>query len=123
MQSTGLETQQDAVRAYVARVGGALVAEFIEHESGRNATRPQLLAATEAATARGAVLVIAKLDRLARNVHFLSGLMKAGAEFVALDLPGANKVTLTSWRRSRSKRAIGSRSARVRVPRRPARRA
>jgi DNA invertase Pin-like site-specific DNA recombinase len=92
-----LETQQDAVRAYVHAVKGTLVAEYRERESARarsTQARPQLRAALDAANAQSAVLVIAKLDRLARNVHFLSGLLESGVEFVALDLPGANKFTL-----------------------------
>ena len=67
----GLEAQRQAVADYVARAGGQLVAEFREVESGRRADRPQLAAALAACRTRRAVLVIAKLDRLARNARFL----------------------------------------------------
>ncbi len=83
----GLEAQRAAVEAHVAGVGGTVTAEFIEVESGRKKDRPQLAAALADCRARRAVLVIAKLDRLARNVHFVPGLMESGVEFVAADMP------------------------------------
>jgi DNA invertase Pin-like site-specific DNA recombinase len=89
----GLAAQRAAVTEHVTRVGGKLVAEMKEVESGRKAARPQLAAAIAQARAAGAVLVIAKLDRLARNVAFLSKLMN-DVDFIALDLPGANRFTL-----------------------------
>ena len=91
----GLEAQRAAVARYLAQVKGNLISEHIEVESGKKHTnRPQLLAAISAAKALGATLVIAKLDRLARNVHFISGLMESAADFVACDMPAANKLTL-----------------------------
>jgi DNA invertase Pin-like site-specific DNA recombinase len=90
----GLEAQRAAVEAHVAVARGAVAAEFIEVESGRKRDRPQLAAALAAARAHRAVLVIAKLDRLARNVHFVSGLMESGVEFVAADLPTVNRLTV-----------------------------
>jgi DNA invertase Pin-like site-specific DNA recombinase len=87
----------DAQRAAVARhLGGAsLLAEFQEIESGKNHTnRPQLTGAVELCRRQRATLVIAKLDRLARDVHFISGLMKAGVDFIAVDMPHANKLTV-----------------------------
>jgi len=90
----GLEAQQAAVQAHVAGTPGRVVAEFIEVESGRKKDRPQLAAALAAARAHRAVLVIAKLDRLARNVHFVSGLMESGVEFVAADMPTVNRLTV-----------------------------
>jgi DNA invertase Pin-like site-specific DNA recombinase len=71
-----------------------LTQEFIEVESGKRSDRPQLTAALAACKKQKAKLVIAKLDRLARNVHFISGLMDAGVEFVACDMPHANKLTI-----------------------------
>jgi hypothetical protein len=62
----------------------------------RSNNRPQLAAALAACKKQKAKLVIAKLDRLARNVHFISGLMEAGVEFVACDMPHANKCAF--WR-------------------------
>lgn len=73
---------------------GAIVAEFTEIESGRRNDRPELHQALELCRRRRAVLVIAKLDRLARNVAFIANLMDAGAEFVAVDMPQANRLTL-----------------------------
>jgi len=90
----GLEAQRAAVEAHVAGARGAVAAEFIEVESGRKKDRPQLGAALAAARAHRAVLVIAKLDRLARNVHFVSGLMESGVEFVAADMPTVNRLTV-----------------------------
>ena len=90
----GLEAQQVAVAAYVVGEAWELVAEFQEVETGKGADalakRPQLRAALEACRKHGATLIIAKLDRLARNVHFVSGLMESKVRFVACDLPEAN---------------------------------
>ena len=71
-----------------------LVAEHTEIESGRNNERPQLAAAISACRIYGAKLVIAKLDRLSRDAHFLLGLEKAGVDFVATDMPSANRLTV-----------------------------
>jgi DNA invertase Pin-like site-specific DNA recombinase len=78
----GMDAQRDAVGSYV-RTRGSIVAEYTEVESGRKTDRPQLSAALADCRRRRAVLVIAKLDRLARNVHFISGLMSSDVEFVA----------------------------------------
>lgn len=88
----GLDAQRAAVMAYTR--GSEIVAEFTEVESGKRADRPQLAAAIAYAKRHKAILVIAKLDRLARDVHVISGLMKSGVEFVATDLPMANKLTI-----------------------------
>ena len=89
----GLDAQRQAVARHIGT--GTLAAEFTEIESGRrDKNRPQLAAALQEAKKRRAVLVIAKLDRLARNVHFVSGLMESGVEFVAADMPTANRLTI-----------------------------
>ena len=88
----GLEAQQVAVAARVR--DGEVIAEFVEIESGRNDERPKLHEALKLAKKHKATLVIAKLDRLARDVHFISGLMKSGVEFAACDLPMANKLSI-----------------------------
>lgn len=90
----GLEAQETAVKAYVQSVGGSLVAEFKEVESGAIDERPELEAALKQCSAQRAMLVIAKLDRLARSVHFISELLQSGVEFVAADMPHANKLTI-----------------------------
>ncbi len=90
----GLEAQRAAVKAHLNGGEWKLLGEFVEVESGKNSDRPQLREALDLADATGATLVIAKLDRLSRNVHFLSGLMERGVDFVACDLPSANKLTV-----------------------------
>jgi DNA invertase Pin-like site-specific DNA recombinase len=89
----GLDAQRQAVACQVN--GGQLVAEFTEIESGRRHTnRPQLLAALEECRKRRATLLIARLDRLARNVAFIANLMESGADFIACDMPQANRLTI-----------------------------
>jgi DNA invertase Pin-like site-specific DNA recombinase len=90
----GLEAQRKAVIDHV-NGHGALLAEYLEVESGkRSDNRPQLQAALAHAKATGATLIVAKLDRLARNVAFISSLMESGVDFVAADMPMANKLTV-----------------------------
>lgn len=88
----GLEAQREAVRAYLNGGSWELIAEFTEVESGKRDDRPELAQAMERCRLTGAKLLIAKLDRLSRNVHFLSGLMEQGVDFVACDMPTANKL-------------------------------
>lgn len=90
----GLDAQQTAVRSFVDAQSAQIVAEFTEIESGKNSDRPQLANAIRQARATGAKLVIAKLDRLARNVAFTATLMDSGLDFIALDCPQANRLTL-----------------------------
>lgn len=90
----GLEAQQKAVRDYLNGGAWEVVGEFIEVESGKHADRPELARALEACRKHKAKLVIAKLDRLSRNLAFVATLMDAGVEFVAVDNPHANKLTI-----------------------------
>lgn len=94
----GLEAQQAAVRHYLNGGTWEMVEEFVEVETGKGADalaqRPQLRAAIEKAKKSKSTLVIAKLDRLARNVHFISGLIETGADFVCADMPHASKTML-----------------------------
>lgn len=90
----GLEAQQAAVAAHLKAYGGRLVTSFEEIESGKNDDRPKLAEALHRCKMTGAVLAVAKLDRLARKVSFLSALMDSGVEFVACDNPTANKLTI-----------------------------
>jgi DNA invertase Pin-like site-specific DNA recombinase len=90
----GLEAQREAVRRHVAAAAGAIVANFTEIESGKKTNRPQIATALAACRARKATLIIAKLDRLARNVAFISNLMESGVDFVACDNPHANRLTI-----------------------------
>ncbi len=89
----GLEAQTVAVRDFVMK-HGELVAEYIEVESGKRSDRPKLAQALAHARRVNATLVIAKLDRLARNVAFLATLMESGTDFVAVDNPNANRLTI-----------------------------
>jgi len=86
----GLDAQKFAVSEYVKSSHGILLAEFTETESGRRRDRPQLEAALELCRRSRAILVIAKLDRLARNVAFVSTLLESGTKFVATDMPEAD---------------------------------
>ena len=89
----GLDAQRQAVARQVN--GGELASEFTEIESGRRHTnRPQLLAALDECRKSRAVLLIARLDRLARNVAFIANLMESGVDFVACDMPQANRLTI-----------------------------
>lgn len=89
----GLDAQRQAVSNFVAGAGD-LLEEFVEVESGKRNDRPELMAALAACRRLGATLIIAKLDRLARNVAFVSNLMESGVEFVAVDNPHASKLTI-----------------------------
>ncbi len=90
----GLEAQQAEVWSFAAQNGGDILAEYTEVETGKRADRPELTKAIAHAKLSGATLVIAKLDRLARNVHFTAGLMNSGVDFVACDNPNANRLTI-----------------------------
>lgn len=90
----GLEGQRSAVAEYLNGGRWKLVAEVVEIESGKRNDRPKLAEALRLCRVHGATLIIAKLDRLARNVNFISNLMESGVEFVAVDLPQANRLTV-----------------------------
>jgi DNA invertase Pin-like site-specific DNA recombinase len=90
----GLEAQREAVARHVAAASGVIVGEFQEIESGKRNDRPQITAALAMCRARRAMLIIAKLDRLARNVAFISSLMESSLDFVACDNPHATRLTI-----------------------------
>jgi DNA invertase Pin-like site-specific DNA recombinase len=94
----GLDAQRDAVTRFLNGGNHELVAEFKETETGKGShaleKRPQLKAAMDACKAHSATLVIAKLDRLSRNVRFIAELMESRVRFVACDMPEANELTL-----------------------------
>jgi DNA invertase Pin-like site-specific DNA recombinase len=87
----GLEAQRAAVAAHLNGGNWTLLREIVEVESGKRNDRPALAEALRLCRQQKATLVIAKLDRLARNVHFISGLMESGVEFLAVDMPSANR--------------------------------
>jgi DNA invertase Pin-like site-specific DNA recombinase len=90
----GLDAQREAVMNYLNGGRWTLVDEFTEVESGKRNDRPELVKALAACKKQKAKLVIAKLDRLSRNLAFIATLMDSGVEFVAVDNPHANKLTI-----------------------------
>jgi len=94
----GLDAQRQTVSQYLSGSVKTVLTEFVEVETGKGANalvrRPELRKALELCRKSGATLLIAKLDRLARNVHFVSGLMESKVKFVACDLPEANQLTI-----------------------------
>jgi DNA invertase Pin-like site-specific DNA recombinase len=90
----GLEAQRQAVQEHLNGGKWQLIAEFTEVESGKRSDRPKLAEALKTCRLRGAKLIIAKLDRLARNVAFISNLMESQVEFEAVDFPQANRLTI-----------------------------
>jgi DNA invertase Pin-like site-specific DNA recombinase len=90
----GIEAQRSSVTNYLNGGSWRLVGEFVEVESGKNNNRPELQKALSACRIHNATLVVARLDRLARNAHFLLGLKEAGVDFVCVDMPAANALTI-----------------------------
>lgn len=90
----GLEAQRKAVVDHLNGGNWKLICETVEVESGKRADRPKLAEALKLCRVHGAKLIIAKLDRLARNVAFVSNLMEAGVDFEAVDFPQANRLTI-----------------------------
>lgn len=87
----GLQAQRMAVNSFVK---GVIVAEFTEVESGKNNQRVELAAAIDRSKKEGAILVIAKLDRLSRNASFIFTLRDSGVNFQCVDMPDANTLTI-----------------------------
>jgi len=90
----GLDAQRAAVELHARSVGAEVIAEFQDVESGRKADRVGLAAALAMCRTKRATLLIAKLDRLARSVAFISNLMEGGVDFVAADMPSVNRLTV-----------------------------
>ena len=122
----GLDAQRNSVANYLLGSPKTVLAEFVEIETGKGSNaldrRPQLRLALEICKKHGATLLLAKIDRLARNVHFVSGLIETGVDFIAADMPNANKVmiqmhaVMSEWERDqiseRTKAALASAKAR-----------
>lgn len=94
LSGLGLEAQRSSIEQHASQIGETIEQVFVETESGSKKNRPKLAAALIACKRQKATLIIAKLDRLARNVAFVSSLMEAGVEFIAVDAPYANKLML-----------------------------
>src|SRR5208337_261278 len=90
----GLEAQREAVTTFLNGGRWTLVDEIVEVESGKINERPKLAEALRMCRIHNAQLLVAKLDRLARNVAFISKLMESGVKFVAVDMPEANTLTV-----------------------------
>jgi DNA invertase Pin-like site-specific DNA recombinase len=90
----GLEGQRAAVETYASQTGARIKSSYVEVESGKRIDRPELPRALAHARRSRATLVVAKLDRLARNVEFLAKIMNSDVEFLACDYPAANRLTL-----------------------------
>src|ERR1700744_180593 len=88
----GLEAQKSAVLSFLNN--RTLVAEYTDIETGKNDNRPQLLKAIELAKQTNSILLIAKLDRLSRNLTFVSTLMDTKVKFICCDMPDANEITI-----------------------------
>jgi len=101
----GLEAQKKSVLSFLNN--RTLVAEFTDIETGKNDNRPELIKAIELARQTNSILLIAKLDRLSRNLTFVSTLMDAKVKFICADMPDANELTihifgaLAQWERKR----------------------
>lgn len=93
-QGHGIYAQRQAIRNYLMANGGDLLEEYVEVESGKKNDRPELLRAIQRCKTSRATLIIAKLDRLSRNMAFVANLMDSGIEFIACDNPYANKLTI-----------------------------
>src|SRR3984893_18460178 len=123
LSGLGLEAQRKAIEDYLNGGRWELLAEYVEIESGKRSDRPELAATLAHSKTTGATLVIAKLDRLSRNVAFISNLMESGVDFVAADMPMANRLTVhvlaavaeheREMISERTKRALGSIKVRI----------
>lgn len=93
----GLEAQQEMVANFIAVNGGELVAEFREIESGKKDERPELVAAMKQADMIGGKLLVGKLDRLSRDLHFITSLQKSKVDFLVADMPGCDSFTINIY--------------------------
>lgn len=90
----GLDAQKQAVQDFLHQFGGELVAEYMEVESGKRIDRPEFTKAADYAELANATLLVAKLDRLSRDLHFVTSLQKRGIRFKLCDLPEIDNLTI-----------------------------
>jgi DNA invertase Pin-like site-specific DNA recombinase len=90
----GIEAQKQAVQEFLKQYPGELLAEFVEVESGKNSNRPELNKAIDFCELTGGTLVVAKLDRLSRDLHFLTSLQKRNLQFKICDMPQIDELTV-----------------------------
>ena len=89
----GLESQKSSTENYVKQHGGVIVGNFVEVESGKNNDRPELLKCIEHSKRTGSTILVSRLDRLTRSLHFLTTLQTSGVRFQSVDLPSLNDST------------------------------
>ena len=92
-QTLGIEAQREGIGRFI-NGGAEVVAEYVEHESGKRDDRPQIGRALERCELTGATLVVATLDRLTRNVAFLETVKASGVKFQCADMPDADSFML-----------------------------
>ncbi len=90
----GLDAQKHAVESFLQQFGGELVTEFMEVESGKRTDRPEFTKAADYSELSNAILLVAKLDRLSRDLHFVTSLQKRGIRFKLCDLPEIDQLTI-----------------------------
>ncbi len=90
----GMQAQQQAITDFLHHHEGKLVAEYTEVGSGKKADRPEFEKAVEYAQLANAVLLVAKLDRLSRDLHFITQLQKKGIRFKLADFPDIDQLTI-----------------------------
>ena len=93
-QGHGINAQRQAIQNYLAASNSELLDEYVEVESGKKNDRPELKKAINRCKTSRSTLIIAKLDRLSRNMAFIANLMDAGIDFIACDNPFANRLTI-----------------------------
>lgn len=93
----GLEAQQEMVRNFIRQNGGQLVVEYQEVESGKDDERPQLIRAMRHAHVVGGKLLVGKLDRLSRDLHFITSLQKSHVDFIVADMPNCDSFTINIY--------------------------
>tara|TARA_R110000787_G_scaffold204470_2_gene315000 strand:+ start:642 stop:1352 length:711 start_codon:yes stop_codon:yes gene_type:complete len=94
IDGNGIKAQRASCSQFLNGGSWDIIAEFVETESGRRVRRHQLDLALEMCQKTGATLLVARIDRLARNVSFVSRLMDSKIKFVACDMPAANEITI-----------------------------
>ncbi|WP_432472082.1 recombinase family protein [Amphritea sp. HPY] len=94
LSGLGLDAQKHAVSEFLSQMGGEVIAEFVEVESGKRADRPEFTMAADYSELANATLLVAKLDRLSRDLHFITSLQKRGIRFKLCDLPEIDQLTI-----------------------------
>ena len=90
----GIDAQKETVMNFLNGGNWEIVGEFVEYESGKNDNRSELTKAIQACKLKNAKLIVSKLDRLSRDVHFISSLMKSDVQFVVAEMPEMTELTI-----------------------------